>query len=177
MSENGNPIWALVWTFGLMSLFAVGGANAAIPEMHRIAVDVRHWITDRQFADIYAISQLSPGPNVLIVTLIGYAVGGVAGALAATLAMCVPTAALAYFVSRLLTRSNKSRWPSIIQAALVPLSIGLMAASALIVAQAADRTWAAFAITAVAAVVAAATRLNPLWVLLAGGILGFAGLV
>ena len=65
-----------------MSLFAVGGANAAIPEMHRIAVDVHHWMTDRQFADIYAISQLSPGPNVLIVTLIGYSVAGIAGALA-----------------------------------------------------------------------------------------------
>jgi chromate transporter len=178
MTPNGNPIWALVWTFGLMSLFAVGGANAAIPEMHRIAVDIRHWLTDRQFADIYAISQLSPGPNVLIVTLIGYSVAGIAGALAATLAMCVPTAVLAYYVSRLLTRSSsKSRWPAIIQTALVPLSIGLMAASALIVAQAADRTWAAMLVTLAAAVVAATTRLNPLWILLTGGILGLAGLI
>jgi chromate transporter len=178
MTPNGNPIWALVWTFGLMSLFAVGGANAAIPEMHRIAVDIRHWLTDRQFADIYAISQLSPGPNVLIVTLIGYSVAGIAGALAATLAMCVPTAVLAYYVSRLLTRSSsKSRWPAIIQTALVPLSIGLMAASALIVAQAADRTWAALLVTLAAAVVAATTRLNPLWILLTGGILGLAGLI
>jgi chromate transporter len=174
---NQNPIWTLVYTFGLMSLFAVGGANAAIPEMHRIAVEVNHWITDRQFADIYAISQLSPGPNVLIVTLIGYAVAGFGGALAATLAMCVPTAALAYYVSRLLGRSSHSRWPSIIQTALVPLSIGLMAASALIVAQAADRNWAAVLLTLVVAALAYATRLNPLWLLLGGGILGFAGLI
>ena len=62
-----------------MSLFAVGGANSAIPEMHRVAVDVQHWMTDKQFADIFAISQLSPGPNVLIVTLIGYSVAGIAG--------------------------------------------------------------------------------------------------
>jgi chromate transporter len=40
MNGGSNPVWSLVWTFGLMSLFAVGGANAAIPEMHRIAVDV-----------------------------------------------------------------------------------------------------------------------------------------
>ena len=177
MNEGSNPVWSLVWTFGLMSLFAVGGANAAIPEMHRIAVDVQHWMTDRQFADIYAISQLSPGPNVLIVTLIGYAVAGFGGALAATLAMCVPTAALAYYVSRLLQRSTTSPWPSIIQTALVPLSIGLMAASALIVAQAADRTWAAVILTLAVAAAAYATRLNPLWLLLAGGILGFAGLI
>jgi len=164
-------------TFALMSLFAVGGANAAIPEMHRVAVDVRHWLTDKQFADVYAISQLSPGPNVLIVTLIGYSVAGVAGALIATLAMCVPTAVLALFVSRLLARSSRARWPAIVQAALVPLSIGLMGASGLILAQTSDRTLAAVLVTAGAAVLASATRLNPLWMLVAGGCLGFAGLI
>jgi chromate transporter len=172
-----NPIWSLVSTFGLMSLFAVGGANAAIPEMQRIAVDVHHWMSDRQFADIYAISQLSPGPNVLIVTLIGYAVAGFGGALAATLAMCVPTAALVYFVSRLLRRSTQSPWPSIIQASLVPLSIGLMAASALIVAKAADQNITGVILTLAVAAVAFATRLNPLWLLLAGGVLGAVGLI
>lgn len=177
MNSGGNPIWALVWTFGVMSLFAVGGANAAIPEMHRIAVDVQHWMTDKQFADVFAISQLSPGPNVLIVTLIGYSVAGIAGALAATLAMCVPTAMLAYGVSRLLTRSSHSRWPAIIQAALVPLSIGLMGASSLVLALTSDRTWAAALLTAAVAALAFATRLNPLWLLLAGGFLGFAGVI
>jgi chromate transporter len=177
MNSGDNPIATLVWTFGLMSLFAVGGANAAIPEMHRIAVDVQHWLTDKQFADIYAISQLSPGPNVLIVTLIGYSVAGIAGALAATLAMCGPTAILAYYVSHFLARSSQSRWPAIIQAALVPLSIGLMGASGLVLAQAADRTWIAVLMTAVAAAVAFATRLNPFWMLLAGGLLGFAGII
>jgi chromate transporter len=151
--------------------------DAAIPEMHRIAVDVQHWMTDKQFADVFAISQMSPGPNVLIVTLIGYAVAGVAGALVATLAMCVPTAALAYCVSRLLTRSSHSPWPAIIQAALVPLSIGLMAASGLILALASDRNWIAALVTAVSAMLAFATRLNPFWLLLAGGCLGFAGVI
>ena len=177
MNSDTNPILSLAWTFGVMSLFAVGGANAAIPEMHRLAVDVQHWMTDKQFADVFAISQLSPGPNVLIVTLIGYSVAGVAGGLAATLAMCLPTAVLAYFVSRLLTRSSQSRWPGIIQAALVPLSIGLMGASGLILAVTSDRSWAAALITGVSAWLAFATRVNPFWMFLAGGCLGFAGLV
>lgn len=177
MNSDQSPIWKLVSTFGLMSLFAVGGANSAIPEMHRIAVDVQHWMTDKQFADVFAISQLSPGPNVLIVTLIGYSVAGIAGALAATLSMCVPTAVLAYCVSGLLTRSSHSRWPGIIQAALVPLSIGLMGASGLVLALTSDRTWAAALLTAAVAALAFATRLNPLWLLLAGGLLGFAGVI
>ncbi len=176
MSEDGHPILTLAWTFGVMSLFAVGGANSAIPEMHRVAVDVHHWLTDKQFADVFAIAQLSPGPNVLIVTLIGYAVAGIGGALVATLAMCVPTAVLAFFVSRFLRRSSHSRWPAIIQAALVPLSIGLMGASGWILMQASDRTWVAVLITLATAALAFATRLNPFWMFLAGGCLGFAGL-
>jgi chromate transporter len=177
MNSGPNPILTLAWTFGLMSLFAVGGANSAIPEMHRVAVDVQHWMSDKQFADAFAISQMSPGPNVLIVTLIGYAVAGVAGALVASLAMCAPTAILAYYVSRFLARSSHSRWPAIIQAALVPLSIGLMAASGLVLAQAADRNWIAVLFTGVAAAVAFSTKLNPFWVLLTGACLGFAGLI
>src|SRR3979409_2607217 len=106
MNSDANPIWTLALLFGLMSLFAVGGANSAIPEMHRVAVDVQQWMTDKQFADAFAISPMSPGPNVLIVTLIGYAVAGVTGALVATLAMCAPTAILAYYVSRFLARSS-----------------------------------------------------------------------
>jgi chromate transporter len=177
MNGQANPVATLVWTFALMSLFAVGGANSAIPEMHRIAVDVHHWMTEKQFADVFAISQLSPGPNVLIVTLIGYSVAGISGALAATLAMCGPTAILAYYVSRLLERSSGSSWPELIQAALVPLSIGLMGASALILALTSDRSWTAALVTIAAAVLAFATRLNPFWMLAAGGILGFAGVV
>src|SRR5277367_980316 len=108
MNSDANPVFTLALTFAIMSLFAIGGANSAIPEMHRVAVDVHHWLTDKQFTDVYAIAQLSPGPNVLIVTLIGYSVAGLAGALVATLAMCVPTAVLALTVSRALARRSQS---------------------------------------------------------------------
>src|SRR4030095_6923928 len=69
MNATGQ-FWTLVWAFASMSFFAVGGANSAIPEMHRLAVDVHHWMNDKEFADMFAISQLSPGPNGLIVTLL-----------------------------------------------------------------------------------------------------------
>lgn len=177
MNSDSNPVLTLAWTFAAMSLFAVGGANSAIPEMHRVAVDVNHWLSDQQFTDVYAIAQLSPGPNVLIVTLIGYSVAGLLGALVATVAMCVPTAVLALIVSRFLTRASQARWPGIVQAALVPLSIGLMGASGFILARTSDRTVVAVLVTVGAAVLASVTRLNPLWMLLAGGCAGFAGLI
>ena len=177
MNSPTGTLLTMAWTFGLMSLLAIGGANSTIPEMHRVAVDVRHWMSDSQFADMFAISQLSPGPNVLIVTLIGFHVAGIAGALVATLAMCGPSAVFAYFVSNMLARSSHSPWPAIFQAALVPISIGLMCASGLILTLTSNRTWVAAAITAGAAILALATRLNPLWMLIVGGILGFAGVV
>jgi chromate transporter len=176
MNATGQ-FWTLVWTFASMSFFAVGGANSAIPEMHRLAVDVHHWMNDKEFADMFAISQLSPGPNVLIVTLIGYSVAGILGAVAATLAMCGPTAILAYYVSGFLQRSRASRWPAIVQAALVPLSIGLMGASALILALTSDSNWVAALLTIVAAALTFTTKLNPFWILAAGGLLGFAGVI
>ncbi len=177
MSSPAGMLLTLAWTFGLMSLLAIGGANSTIPEMHRVAVEVQHWMSDAQFADMFAISQLSPGPNVLIVTLIGYHVAGIAGALVATFAMCCPSAVFAYFISTALRQSSHLSWPAILQAALVPISIGLMCASGLVLTLTSDRTWVAAAITIGAAVLALATRLNPLWMLFVGGVLGFAGVV
>jgi chromate transporter len=172
---NDSPLTSLLGYFALLSLFAVGGANAAIPEMHRVAVDVMHWMNDRQFSDMYAMAQVSPGPNVIIVALIGYHVAGFAGAGVAITAMCGPTCTLAFFVARTWDRFKGARWRMAIQAGMVPLSIGLIAASAFVLAHAADRNVYAALITAATAAVAFFTRINPLWVFLAAGVLGLSG--
>ncbi len=125
---SDNPLLAIFGYFALLSLFAVGGANAAIPEMHRVAVEVMHWMSDRQFVDSFAIAQLSPGPNVVIVTLIGYHVAGISGAAVATVAMCGPTCLLSYFAARTWDRFKDAPWRIAIQAGLVPVSVGLLAA-------------------------------------------------
>jgi chromate transporter len=172
-----SPLVSLFSLFVVLSLFAVGGAQAAIPEMHRVAVDVMHWMSDRQFADMYAISQLSPGPNVIIVALIGFHVAGLAGAGVAITAMCGPTCVLAYFVARIWDRFKQARWRVAVQGGLVPLSIGLIAASAFVLARAADHNFYAALITAATAATAYWTRVNPLWIFAVAGALGFAGLV
>jgi chromate transporter len=172
---NDSPLTSLLGYFALLSLFAVGGANAAIPEMHRVAVDVMHWMNDRQFSDMYAMAQVSPGPNVIIVALIGYHVAGFAGAGVAITAMCGPTCTLAFFVARTWDRFKGARWRMAIQTGMVPLSIGLIAASAFVLARAADRNVYAALITAATAAVAFFTRINPLWVFLAAGLLGLSG--
>ena len=172
---NDNPLFAIFGYFALLSLFAVGGANAAIPEMHRIAVEVMHWMSDRQFVDSFALAQLSPCPNVIIVTLIGYHVAGISGAAVATVAMCGPTCLLSYFAARTWDRFKDAPWRIAIQAGLVPVSLGLIAASAFVLARAAEKNIYAVMVTVLTVAVASLTRINPLWLFAAGGILGLSG--
>jgi chromate transporter len=175
MTGGPGALLTLAGYFALLSLFAVGGANAALPEMHRLAVEVMHWMDDKQFADMFAMAQVTPGPNVIIVTLIGYHVAGVAGALVSTLAMCGPTCAFAFFFGRVWDRFKDAPWRIVVQAGIVPVSVGLIGASAMVVAHAAAQSAIAVLVTIVAAVTSYAVRLNPLWVFAVAALLGLSG--
>jgi chromate transporter len=172
-----DVLGALAAHFALLSLFAIGGAMAVVPEMHRQAVEVSQWMTERQFADLFALGQAAPGPNIIVVTLIGYQAAGIAGALVATLAMCGPTCVITYYVSRTFDRFKDAKWRIVVQAGLVPVSVGLFAAGAFVVARAADKSLVAVCITAATAAVAYWTRFNPLWLFAAAALIGYAGFV
>jgi chromate transporter len=170
-----DTLLPLAGYFALMSLFAIGGANAALPEMYRLVVETKQWMTDRQFADMYAMAQVTPGPNVIIVTLIGFHVAGILGALTATVAMCGPTCVFAYFIGRVWDRFKDAQWRIIIQSGMVPLSLGLIAASALVITQVAAKTWVAGGLTAATALITYKWQLNPLWLFAAAALLGLVG--
>ena len=88
--------------FALLSLLSVGGLPSVMPEMQRYVVELKGWLTPSDFIQAFAVGQAAPGPNVLITSLIGWKVAGLAGALVALGAMCFPAAvlALAYFAGR-----------------------------------------------------------------------------
>src|SRR5690606_13671261 len=90
LAENvvkpGDDLIALAAVFAVISLMAFGGVNAVLPEVHRQAVDIHAWVSNDGFTELYALSQAAPGPNMMIVTLIGWQVGGVLGAFVATVA-------------------------------------------------------------------------------------------
>jgi len=177
MNEDSDLYIALLLNFALFSLMAVGGANSAVPEMHRQAVEVHHWISDRKFSELFAIAQAAPGPNVVFVTLLGHYIAGIPGALITTIAMCGPTCAIAYFVARVFDRFKSAPWRVVVQAGLVPVTIGLIAASALIVARAADRDAVTFLITAATFSLTYWTKVSPLVAFGVAAALGLAGLV
>jgi chromate transporter len=176
VKSDFNTLVTLALLFTMLSFLSTGGAISALPEVHRQAVELHGWMTDRQFAELVAIAQAAPGPNVLFVTLIGQHVAGIPGALVATIAMCGPACGVAFFVARVFDRFKEKRWRRAVQAGLVPLSIGLVAAVALIIARTADRDAATVAITTATFAIAYWTRISPLFALglaTAAGLAGF----
>jgi chromate transporter len=175
---NSPPnLLELSFYFAALSLVAVGGANAVIPDMHRQFVDVQQWMSGAEFVQLVALAQAAPGPNVLIVTLLGWKIAGLAGALAATAAMCVPSSLLAYGVSRVWDRYRHTRWHETLRTALAPITVGLVIAAGYVLTRIADDTWVAYAITATTVVIVVATEIHPLWLLGAAGMIGYVGLV
>ena len=163
--------------FGGASLMSVGGGNSVVPEIELQAVDTYHWLSQAQFADLFALAQAAPGPSVLIVTLVGYSAAGVAGALLATAAMVAPAGVLVFVFARLWGRVEASPWRFAFEHGLAPVAVGLIAASGVVVARAADHSPAQYALTALATLVFCATKVSPIVVVALAGFVGWLGLV
>jgi chromate transporter len=119
-----------------------------------------------------------PGPNmILMMSLIGLKVGGIAGAAASALATFGPPCAMYYLSYRLWDRFRDMPWQRIVRRALAPLTIGLVIAGGYVMARAGDVGWQSLAITGIAAALVMRTRLNPAWILIAGGAVGGLGLL
>jgi chromate transporter len=163
--------------FSTLSMIAIGGANALIPDMHRQLVDLNGWMTSQEFATLVALSQAAPGPNVLIVSLLGWKVAGLSGALVATAAMCIPSSLMTYGFTCVWDRFRAARWRAAAQAGLASVTVGLILASGYVLTRAADQHWIAWAITAATVAVIMRTKIHPFWMLALAGLLGLLGLI
>jgi chromate transporter len=161
--------------FGL-ALIAFGGVSSVLPGIHRMAVDEEHWMTDRDFANLFALSSVSPGPNFLIVTLIGFKAAGVLGAAVATFALCAPTSLLTFVVLQGWQRF-KPHWRIAVRRGLVPVTTGFIAVTCMLLLHASDASPVAYAISAVTIAVALFTRVNPLWAFAVAAVVGALGFV
>jgi chromate transporter len=167
----------LIVVFASLSLLSFGGTNTVLPEMHRQAVSVHQWLTDLQFASVFAISQASPGPSSLIVSLVGLKAAGWVGALIATVAMFIPCAALTFVASLAWERFRDAKWRIAAEKGLAPITVGLLLASGLVITRAADHGWSAFILTGATTMLLVVTRVNPLFIMAAAGVLGGLGMV
>jgi chromate transporter len=175
--NNSPASLALAAHLALLSSISFGGFPTVLPDVHNFVV-ANGWVTDREFADFFAISQIVPGPNmILMMSFIGLKVGGPPGAVAAALATFGPPCLIYYTAYRLWDRFRDRPWQQVVRRGLAPLTIGLVIAGGYVMARAADIGWQGALVTAAAIGVMLGTRLNPLWILAGGGILGGLGFV
>ena len=174
--------------FATLSLLSVGGAITTAPDMHRFLVDGRHWLTDPQFSASIAIAQSAPGPNVLFVALMGWNVGLNAGGLplaafglvVAMAGIMVPSTTLTYMAARWSQANRELRGVRAFKQGMAPIVVALLVATGWILATGSNyavRNWPLWLVTGVTALVVWRTRLHLLWLLGAGALLGWLGLV
>ena len=154
--------------FALLSLVSIGGANAVLPEIRRQVVVVHGWMSDSAFANIFAISHAAPGPNIIMVSLIGWQLAGLAGLLVATLAIMAPSCMLAFVAGRVIARWSERRWIRLLREGLIPLALGLILASGLSMTRMADHDAITLVISLGTAAFVVISRRNPLWAIAAG---------
>ena len=159
--------------FCVLSIFSVGGLPSVMPEMQRYVVEVKAWMSPAEFMQAFAVGQAAPGPNMLIVSLVGWHLAGLAGALVALFAMCGPAAVLAWWVSGLWDRFKDTPWRQAIQRAIAPIVVGMILSGGVVIATPdATPDWRLWLIAGATAAGAVLTKVNPLWFLAAGGVLG-----
>ncbi len=171
-----------------LSLLAIGGAITTAPDMHRFLVDQQHWLTDAQFNASIAIAQAAPGPNVLFIALMGWNVGlnaggmltGLLGVLTAMLGILIPSTTLTYLAAQWGHRNRELRAVRAFKQGMAPIVVALLIATGWILAQSNGsdmKNWPIWLVTALTALVVWRSKIHLLWLLGAGALLGWFGLV
>lgn len=124
----------LMYVYLKIGLFGFGGGYAMLSLIQFEVVDRHQWLTSQQFTDIVAISQMTPGPiGINSATYIGYTVtGNVWGSIIATLAVCLPSFLLVLLISYYFAKFKNNKYVNAAMSGLLPMSVGLIAAAALL---------------------------------------------
>jgi chromate transporter len=171
MPDDIRTLLALVLVFAPLSLLSIGGGAALLAEIEHQSVSVHAWTTQREFADLFAISRAAPGPGTMLSTLIGWKVAGLGGALTATVALYLPSSLLVYGAARLWGRWRGSLWHSAVERGLAPIASGLILAGGIAVMRVSPggpAVWVAAALSTV--LILWCPRLHPLVLFFGGGV-------
>ncbi|MCY7317065.1 MAG: chromate transporter [Rubrivivax sp.] len=169
----------LFWRFSTLSLLAIGGAITTVPDMQRYVVGLQGWLCDAQFSSCIAIGQAAPEPNVLLVAVIGYSVGGLAGVAATMAGTLLPSTTLALAASRFSAQQRRARGLRAFTAGLAPLTLGLLLATSWILLQPTGLGLVPLVLVLVAGMLALMllSQRSPLWAISAGALVGALGWV
>jgi chromate transporter len=167
---NDNIFLKMIVYFVPLSFLTIGGGTSVIADMHRQTVDVYHWFTDEQFLSIFALSRMAPGPGTLIVTMLGWKVAGLPGALVASVAIFMPSSLLVYGLARLWSRYRGAKWQTAIEMGLAPIAAGMVLVSSFTLLEAATGGLLAWIVAGTSMLALSLTRINPLYLIAIGGL-------
>jgi chromate transporter len=171
MMQDDKTLAALVLVFAPLSLVSIGGGPSVLAEMQHQAVVVHGWMTQREFADLFAISRAAPGPGALLATLIGWKAAGWLGAFVVSLAFFLPSSLVVYGAARFWNRWRGSDWHTAIEVGFAPVAAGLVLAGAFVILQSESSGLLAWATAvAVAACRISRPKLHPLILLGIGAV-------
>ncbi|MDH2605230.1 MULTISPECIES: chromate transporter [Acinetobacter calcoaceticus/baumannii complex] len=168
----GAILLTLAIIFTQLSLIAFGGGNTILPEMQRQVVDIHHWMTAQEFSALFAMAQAAPGPNMMIVPLVGWHVAGLSGLLVTSTAKFLPSSLITVFVMRGWSKFKDKKWRRVLQLALQPVTVGTVLASAWIISEAAAINTLLIIMVVIATLLSLIKKVHPLHVLIAGAVFG-----
>lgn len=175
----------LFWSFFKIGLFGFGGGYGMISMIQFDVVDKHHWMTQSEFADILALSQMTPGPiSINCATYIGYNQGGLFGAIFTTFALCLPTILLMAAVITWLFKNKENRYVKRLLSSLNPIVVGLIFSAGLLMMLNVEdgavminkENFIGIESAIICAVVFVATfffKINPIYLIILSGIFGY----
>lgn len=167
-----NLLIRILLLFAPLSFLTIGGGQSIVADIHRQTVSVHHWMSDSQFLNLFALARLTPGPNSLLVTLIGWQVAGWGGAILASLAIFLPSSLLVYALAKLWERHNGAPWQKAVEMGLAPVAAGMILSSVFVLLRSMQGGLLAWAVALISGTVLLFTRISP-FILLGGGALVF----
>ncbi|MBN2466354.1 chromate transporter [candidate division WOR-3 bacterium] len=162
----------LLSVFVKMGTVIFGGGFAAIPFIQHEVVDIRGWLTAKEFIDGVALGQLTPGPVAITATFVGYKVLGLPGALIATLGMFLPSGLLILGLIHVYRRVSSNVFVRGFLSGVMPAVTGMLLASTFFIGRSAITGPAQAVAAPLALVLLLRYRLDPIWLVLGGAVVG-----
>jgi len=168
------PLAQLGWFFLKVGAVLYGGGYVLFAFVEQGLVRDYHWLAQQQVLDAIAIGQFTPGPLLSTATFIGYLLGGVSGAVVATIAIFLPSFFYVAALGPILPKLRRSAWVAAFLDAVNVCAVALMAGVTVRLAGDALRGWPMWAIAVAALGLLWKWKINPAWVVLGGGLAGLA---
>ncbi|MBU5427859.1 chromate transporter [Tissierella pigra] len=166
-------ILKLFISFLKIGAFSFGGGYAMLPLIQKELIDVHGWITTKEFIDILAVVEMTPGPIAInSATFLGYKVGGFLGSVAATVGVVLPSIVIILIIAHFLSKFKSSPYVSWAFTGIRPVVLGLITSASLTVAKDAIIDIKSFVLMAILFYLTSFKKLHPILVIVLAGVVG-----